>query len=119
MTETIDDWEQAVITAAGDFSFVQAVQTIDKNPAALKMRLILEPDLFVQIYINVTTGTRNFVLILGRQRIYARDCVGGVWHQHPFDDPDAHDFSTGGARPASVTEFLAEVQELVERTDLL
>jgi len=119
MPETIDNWEQTIITAAECFSFVQAVQTIDKNPAALKIRLILEPDFFVQVYVNVMTGTQNFALILGRQRIYARDCVGGAWHQHPFDDPDAHDFSTEGARLVSVHEFLAEVQELIERTGLL
>jgi hypothetical protein len=98
---------------------MQALQTIDKNPAALKMRLTLGSDLFVQVYVNVITGTRNFALILGRQRIYARDCVGGDWHQHPFNDPDAHDFSPEGQRPMSITEFLAEVQELVDRTDLL
>mgnify|MGYP001077010165 CR=1 FL=1 len=119
MPETIDDWEQEITAAASAFSFVQTVLTTDKNPTALKMRLSLGPELFVQVYVNVATGTQNFVLVLGRQRLYARDCVGSVWHRHPYSDPDAHDFSVEGTRPVTVVEFLAEVQELVEEADLL
>jgi len=91
--ETVDDWEREV-TAAG-------------------------PEFFIQVYVNVVTGTQNCVLVLGRQRLYARDCVGGVWHRHPYDDPDAHDFSSEGARPVTMVEFLIEVQELVEEAGLL
>jgi hypothetical protein len=119
MRETVDDREQEIIAAAGEFSFVQAVLTTDKNPAALKMRLALGPEFFVQVYINVVTGTQNFTLVLGRQRLCARDCVGGVWHRHPYEDPDAHDFSAEGARPVTVVEFLTEVQELIEEAGLL
>jgi hypothetical protein len=116
--ETIDDWEQEITAAAKSFSFVRDVLTTDKNPVALKMRLILEPEFFIQMYVNVVTGTRNFVLILGRQRLYARDCVGGAWHRHSYDDPDAHDFSAEGVRPVTVMEFLAEVQEFIEGAGL-
>ena len=118
MLETIDDWEREITAAARPFSFVRTVLTTDKNPAALKMRLILGPEFFIQMYVNVVTGTRNFVLILGRQRLYARDCVGGAWHRHSYGDPDAHDFSAEGARPVTVMEFLAEVQELIEEASL-
>lgn len=119
MAENVDDWAREVAAAASTFSFVQTVLTIDKNPAALKMRLFLGPEFFVQVYVNVVTGTRNFALVLGRQRLYARDCVGGVWHRHLYRDSDAHDFSAEGARPVTVVEFLIEVQELVEEAGLL
>ncbi len=118
MHKTVDDWEE-IVAAASTFPLVQAALTVDKNPAALKMRLAVGPDFFVQVYVNVVTGTQNLVLVLGRQRLYARDCVGGDGHRHPYEDPDAHDFSAEGARPVTVVEFLAEVQELVEETDLL
>ena len=118
MPQTVDDWEQQVVTVAGAFSFVQTVLTTDKNPAALKMRLVLGPEFFVQIYVNVVTGTQNLVLVLGQQRLYARDCVGGAWHRHPSSDPDAHDSSDEGARLITLEEFLTEVQELVEEMDL-
>jgi hypothetical protein len=119
VAENVDDWAREVAAAASTFSFVQTVLTIDKNPAALKMRLFLGPEFFVQVYVNVVTGTRNFALVLGRQRLYARDCVGGVWHRHPYRDSDAHDFSAEGARPVTVVKFLIEVQELVEEAGLL
>jgi len=83
------------------------------------MRLMLGPELFVQIYINVVTGVQNLVLVLGRQRLYARDCVGGAWHRHPADNPDVHDFSAAGATPITIADFLAEVQELIEQMSLL
>jgi len=118
MPKTVDDWEQQVVTVAGAFSFVQTVLTTDKNPAALKMRLTLGPEFFVQVYVNVVTGTQNFVLVLGHQRLYGRDCAGGAWHRHPKSDPDAHDSSVEGAKPITVEEFLTEVQELVEEMDL-
>jgi len=119
MPRDVDAWEREIIAAAHEFAFVRAVHVLDKNPVALKARLMLGPELFIQIYINVVTGVQNLVLILGRQRLYARDCVGGVWHRHPYDNPDTHDFSAAGATPATIVGFLTEVQELIEQVALL
>ena len=119
MQQDVDAWEREIAAAARAFTFVRTIQTLDKNPAALKVRLLLGPEFFVQIYINVDTDVQNLVLVLGRQRLYGRDCVGGVWHRHPHDNPDAHDFSPAGANPVTVADFLGEVQELVEQMDLL
>jgi len=119
MQQDVDAWEREIAVAARAFTFVRTIQTLDKNPAALKVRLLLGPEFFVQIYINVDTDVQNLVLVLGRQRLYARDCVGGAWHRHPHDNPDAHDFSPTGANPVTVADFLGEVQELVEQMDLL
>lgn len=119
MTETVDAWEREIAVAASAFSFVQAVLIVDKNPVALKVRLMIGPDFFVQIYVNVETGTQNFALLLGRQRLYGRDCVGGTWHRHDDDDPQGHNFSPEGMRPVTVSEFMAEVRELVEESRLL
>jgi len=119
MPETVDAWEKEIAVAAGSFSFVQAVRIVDKNPVALKVRLVIGPDFFVQIYVNVETGTQNFVLVLGRQRLYGRDCVGGNWHRHKYEEPEAHDFSPEGTRPITASEFLAEVREVVEEARLL
>ncbi len=119
MVKTVDEWEQEIAAAAKVFSFVQDVFVADKSPVALKVRLVLGLELFVQVYINVVTGTQNFVLVLGRQRLYARDCVGGTWHRHSYGDPDDHDDSTEGARAVTLVEFLGEVQELVEEVSLL
>lgn len=100
-------------------SFIRAVSRVDKSPVALKMRLEVRAGLFVQVYVNVATGTQNMVLVLGGQRIYGRDCIGGQWHRHPYEDPDMHDTSPEGSRVATVAEFLAEVQEILEKAELL
>ncbi len=119
MPRTVDDWEREIIDAAHTFSFVHAVEIVNKSPAALKVRLILGAEFFIQFYVNVVTGTQNFVVVLGRQRLYARDCVDGSWHRHPYEDPDSHDFSPEGARPISVDEFLSEVQRILTEAELL
>ena len=79
----------------------------------------LGPELFVQVYINVMTGTQNFALILGRERLYGCDCVDVAWHRHPYGDPGGHDFSPEGVQPVTVAEFLSEVREIVEEAELL
>ena len=71
------------------------------------------------IYANLETGTQNLVLVLGKERIYGRDCVGGQWHRHPYENPDDHDFGEEGVRVVTIAEFLAEVQEILEQGQLL
>jgi len=81
---------------------------------------MLSPEVFVQIYVNVTTDTRNMALVVSDQRRYARDCqLCRNWHRHPFGQPDGHDSSPTGNQPMGVEEFLEEVQELVEREELV
>ncbi len=119
MTGSVEDWEHEISTLAALFPCVRTVQTLDKNPEALKMRLHLGDNLFVQLYGNLVTGTRNFVLVLGSHRLFGRDCVEGRgWHRHPFGEPSRHDFGPDGACPVTVWEFLQEVQEIVEREGL-
>jgi hypothetical protein len=120
MSSSVDDWERDISELAASFPFVHTVQTLDKNPEALKMRLFLGGNLFVQIYVNLVTGTRNFVLVLGGHRLYGRDCEEGRnWHRHPYGDPTTHDFELEGTRPVTVLEFLQEVQEIVDREGLV
>ncbi len=120
MNQDIDAVEQEILAAAKGFSFIRATTIVDKNAEAIKARLHIRPDFFIQLYINVVTGTRNLALVLGGQRLYGRDCVGTKgWHRHPYQCPDEHDFSPEGKRPVSIPDFLAEVQETIEKEALL
>jgi len=38
---------------------------------------------------------------------------GMGWHRHPHSAPESHDFSDEGTRPASLVEFLDEVQQIL------
>jgi len=120
MNVNVDDWERGITALAVEFSFVRLLSTIEKNPEALKMRLFIAGDFFVQIYVNLFTGTRNLVLVLGGRRVYGRDCQEGRnWHRHTVAGPQGHDFSPDGTRAVTVREFLVEVQEILEQENIL
>jgi len=53
------------------------------------------------------------------QDLYGRDSVGGTWHRHSFEDPDAHDCSPEGATPVGPEQFLNEVFEILIREGLI
>jgi hypothetical protein len=59
MQQDVDAWEREIAAAARAFTFVLTIQTLDKNPAALKVRLLFGPEFFVRIYINVDTHGRS------------------------------------------------------------
>jgi len=74
---------------------------------------------FIQIYHNVSTGTINYILINGFLRFYGRNCCGGKWHRHPFNDPASHDFSSEGKENVTLYEFVKEVEDFLFKSDLL
>ncbi|MBI5875930.1 MAG: hypothetical protein HZB81_08855 [Deltaproteobacteria bacterium] len=102
-----------------DFPFIKQAVRIDETENTVKYRLVVEEDLFVQVYVNVATDTTGFVLVNKGQRIYGRDAIDGRWHRHRFENPLSHDFSSEGSKKVSLREFLAEVQEILEREKLL
>ncbi|MBI5049171.1 MAG: hypothetical protein HZB54_09560 [Deltaproteobacteria bacterium] len=67
------------------FPFIKRVVRIDETENTVKYRLIIEEDLFVQVYVNVENDTVGFVLINKGQRIYGRDSICGKWHRHTFE----------------------------------
>jgi hypothetical protein len=116
---TVDEFEQSVIQAVEAWSFIDSVAILDKTAHAIKMRLMIDPECFVQIYANVQKGLISYALILSRLRIYGRDSDGGVWHRHPYPNSEDHDFSPEGSREVSLQEFLAEVQQILQGEEIL
>ena len=116
---SINLFETQVHNAASRFSFVDRVVTLDKTANTIKLRLHVTTDCFIQIYVNVQKKLVNYVLILDRSRIYGRNRDGGIWHRHPYENPDAHDFGPEGAKDVSLEEFLIEVQQVLQRQGIL
>lgn len=116
---TPDDAEKTIRRTAAEWVFIQAAVLVDKTEHALKMRLHIDSACFVQIYANPQKDLLSYTLVLNRSRIYGRDCVGGEWHRHPFDAPESHDFSQDGSRSVTLSDFLAEVQQILMATGLL
>ena len=107
----IDNVEKQIYEVASKIAFVEKAETLLKTPNTIKIKLSITATCFIQIYQNVQKNIKSFVVISGNQRLFGRDCDGGVWHSHPIENPDSHDFSEDGARPVSFEEFMYEVSE--------
>ena len=95
------------------------VETLAKTKNAVKIKILITENIYIQLYYNQETGTRNYVLICWNRRLFGRDCVGGVWHKHPFENPEDHDSSEDGKREVSILDFFEEVFNLLKENDLI
>ncbi|MBI4838412.1 MAG: hypothetical protein HY806_04585 [Nitrospirae bacterium] len=107
----IDDVEKQVYEIASKFVFIEKAETLLKTPHTIKIKLSVTPTCFIQIYKNIQKNVKNYAVVSGNQRLFGRDCDGGMWHMHLMEAPDSHDFSENGAREVSLEDFLYEVSE--------
>lgn len=113
------EFEREARETLAKFPFLERIEIVDIHREAIKLKLYAMEGFYVQAYFNNATGTRNFVAILTNKRIFGRDCDRKGWHQHTFENPEGHNLSPEGRNEVSLTEFLAELQEIVEREELL
>ncbi len=111
--------ERDVHRAAANWAFVRHVETVDKTSDAIKLRLHIDTDCFVQVYVNARKRIISYTVVFNRARILGRDCDGGSWHRHPPETPDQHDFSPEGQRTVTLDEFLKETQQVLQDKGLL
>lgn len=116
---TTDEFEKTTQQVAAEWAFIRRVQTLDKTAHALKMRLYVFDDCFVQVYTNIEKRLLSYALVFDRVRIYGRDSEGGYWHRHPHNSADTHDFGEEGSKPVDLAQFLKEVQGILETEGLL
>jgi hypothetical protein len=115
----LDDLMREVQTIARSFAFIRAVTDLDRTDNALRLRLIIDETMFVQVYANSVKSKLNFALISPGQRIFGRDSEGGMWHKHPFESPESHESEGDAGRRVSLTEFVSEVEEILLKESLL
>ena len=94
-------------------AYFTRVEVLDQSASLVKARLHIAPALFVQVYRNDIFNTTNLVLVHNGQRLYARDQLGGQWHRHTAAGPLEHDTTGEGRQPATLAEFLDEVETLL------
>ncbi len=114
-----DEFEQDVLRVAGEWAYLRSAETVDKTDYAIKLRLTVDTECFVQVYANVEKSILSFALVLNRARIYGRDNEGGEWHRHPYGDPEGHDDSPEGRKAVALATFLEEAQAILEVEGLL
>lgn len=99
-------------------AYIRRLEIVDHTLMMLKARLLVSPDLFIQVYRNDRFDTINLTLIHNKQRIYGRDHLGGVWHRHTVDAPHLHDTGSEGRQSVSLSEFLDEVEIILAEKNL-
>ena len=90
-----------------------------KTDNAIKARVEISDNLYVQFYYHQITRTSNFVLVGWNRRLYGRDSIGGKWHRHPFENPHEHDMTGDGADEVGPETFLDEVFDILLREELI
>lgn len=116
---TIDELCKEIEAICLRFPFIRQVVKLDETKYSVKYRLVLEKDLYIQIYRNLRNGTIGQVLVHQGRRLYGRDYDKGRWHKHPYENPDNHDFSAEGLREVLHEEFIAEVSAILTRERLI
>lgn len=114
-----DALAEQIEASARHFRLVQAIVRLDQTRFAVKYRLVIRPDLWVQIYRNIQNDTVGLALIYQGRRLYGRDCEAGRWHRHPAEYPERHDFSAEGAQPTTIEDFLLEVGQVLVKHGLI
>ncbi|MDZ7292389.1 MAG: hypothetical protein ONB44_21030 [candidate division KSB1 bacterium] len=89
---------------------------LDRTDYAIKMRLSIDHEIFIQIYANETSDKLNLALIVQGKRIYGFDREGGFYHLYPF--LDIHQRIPADS-PKSITAFAKESLALLTETGLL
>lgn len=115
----VDEFEQGVYRTAAEWSFIRSVETIDRTDYAIKLRLHVDTECFIQVYANVAKEILSYTVVLNRLRVYGRDNDGGEWHRHPHGSPESHDRSPEGQREVALSAFLAEAQQILTAVGLL
>lgn len=113
------DLEAEAQEALGHVWFVQRLEITARTDLTFAVRLYLRDDLFVQAFLGERSGALYLALIEGNQRIFGLDSEAGVWHRHPYDNPDRHEILPDSPGPRPLLVFLAEVEEILMAHSML
>lgn len=104
--------EAKAVTLAESLHLVE----VDRTNYAIKLRLTIDREIFIQIYANETSDKLNLALIMQNKRIYGFDREGGFYHLHPFLNTHQH---IPASSPKRITVFVKESLELLTESGLL
>lgn len=85
---------------------------------SVKARITILEDIWIQFYYHEISGTTNLVLIGWSNRLFARDCIHGSWHMHPFENPDHHVFTINNSIEPTPISFMEEIFEWLVKKGL-
>ncbi len=89
---------------------------IDRTDNIISLKLLIDNELFIQIYGNAEKDKLNLSLIFKQKRLYGYDSGNEKYHCHPFVDPDGHIFID---KKKSIKEFVEDSMRFLEENALL
>ena len=116
---TIDELIVEALAAKDRFWFVQTLQVRERTDATVTLRFTIGPALFVQVFFSQRSGRLSFALVGISGRLYGRDREHGLWHRHPFGQPEQHEPTPEGISSQPIRQFLVEVEEILCAYDLI
>lgn len=99
--------------------FIGGITEIERTDITLSVRLHIRPGLFVQVFLGTKSNSPYLALIEGERRRFGIDRESGEWHLHPYDAVERHELLPQGLEPKPLLRFLARVEDLLTKYDLL
>ena len=116
---TIDELVVEASAAKDRFWFIQSFEITARTDATITLCFMIAADLFVQIFFSRRSKRFNMALIGASGRLYGRDREHGLWHRHPFEEPEKHEATPDGVSSRPINQFLAEVEEILIKHTLI
>lgn len=91
LPEDRDGFERAFRAAvAAVLPSTTAVEVVARTLVAIKLRVDLDEDRFIDVFFNSRNRRTDLALIERGRRVFGYDNLG-EWHLHPLDAPDRHE----------------------------
>jgi hypothetical protein len=110
MKLSVNEFYHEVQKLAKEYLPAAKIETREINPFRLKMRLVLSPALFIDIFYGAGKRRIDFALIKERKRIFGIDNLAG-WHKHPVGEPDRHE----SVKEMSLQEIFSQFAKIIEQ----
>ena len=84
------------------------------NLLRLQLRIILSPEIFIEVFHSARTQRISFALIKKEERIFGIDNLHG-WHRHPFGGVEQHQ----AIKEPALAEIFTETNRVIVEESLL
>ncbi|MDO8140797.1 MAG: hypothetical protein Q6358_04805 [Candidatus Brocadiales bacterium] len=91
------------------------ILSLDFTDITLISRIGFSLEIFIQIYVNVRKDKVNMALVVADERIYGIDKEGGIYHEHPFENPSLRT----PAERIEIEEFVVKSLEILKNMKLV
>lgn len=90
--------------------------SLDYTDITVFSRIGYSSDVFIQVYLNSKKEKLNLALVISKNRIYGVDKEGGIYHEHPLDNPETHIPLQKGI---SLEEFILKSIDILKNLGIL